>query len=158
MSAFRLRKEAKSWFKDIYKGDGLEIDFDMYYFCLMAGIASNSKDTTFQVSDTSELIDYFPTRYKDKSKIIISLFLSRELAGQGVTLTDKKSAHNHISQLISPESQSYLSDNGVKLMNAYAYKGFENLIEWFTDRPRTLESFLGTYAIKISEMVKPIPI
>jgi hypothetical protein len=75
MSAFRLRKEAKSWFKEINDKNNLSIDFDLYYYCLMAGLAVNIKKDDFLVGDTSELIEYFPARYKEKSRIIVSIFL-----------------------------------------------------------------------------------
>ena len=155
MSAFRLRKEAKSWFKEINDKNNLSIDFDLFYFCLMAGLALNIKKDDFLVSDTSELIEYFPARYKEKSRIIVSIFLSRQLSSQGVNLTDKKAAHNYISKLISPESQSLLSDEGVRLINAYAYRGYEELITWFSVKPHTLESFLRIFSQKISEKIKP---
>jgi hypothetical protein len=50
MSAFRLRKEAKSWFKEINDKNNLSIDFDLFYFCLMAGLALNIKKDDFLVN------------------------------------------------------------------------------------------------------------
>jgi hypothetical protein len=158
MSAFRLRKEAKNWFKDIHDKNNLSIDFDLYYYCLMAGLAVNLKKDDFSVSDTSELLDYFPVRYKEKSRVIVSIFISRHLSSQGVTLTDKKAAHAYISKVISPESQSLLSDEGMRQMNGYAYRGYEELTSWFSERPRTLESFLRIFSQKISEKIKPFNI
>ena len=154
MSAFRLRKEAKVWFKEISDKNNLSIDFDLYYFCLMAGLAVNMRKDDFLVSDTSELVEYFPGRYKDKSRIIISIFLSRQLSSHDIDLTDKKAAHTYISRLISPESQSLLSDDGMKQINAYAYRGFEELITWFSVKPHTLESFLRIFSQKIAEKIK----
>jgi hypothetical protein len=154
MSAFRLRKEAKAWFKEISDKNNLSIDFDLYYFCLMAGLAVNMRKDDFLVSDTSELVEYFPGRYKEKSRIIVSIFLSRQLSSHGVDLTDKKAAHTYISRLISPESQSLLSDEGMKQLNAYAYRGFEELITWFSVKPHTLESFLRIFSQKITEKIK----
>jgi hypothetical protein len=154
MSAFRLRKEAKAWFKEISDKNNLSIDFDLYYFCLMAGLAVNIRKDDFLVSDTSELVEYFPGRYKEKSRIIVSIFLSRQLSSHGVDLTDKKAAHTYISRLISPESQSLLSDEGMKQLNAYAYRGFEELITWFSVKPHTLESFLRIFSQKITEKIK----
>jgi len=154
MSAFRLRKEAKAWFKEISDKNNLSIDFDLYYFCLMAGLAVNMRKDDFLVSDTSELVEYFPGRYKEKSRIIVSIFLSRQLSSHGVDLTDKKAAHTYISRLISPESQSLLSDEGMKQLNAYAYRGFEELITWFSVKPHTLESFLRIFSQKVTEKIK----
>ncbi len=159
MADFRLLKDAKPWFKDIYsKDEGLVIDFEIYYFCLMAGLATGKKRAELSTSDTSELVQHFPGRYKEKGKIIVSLFLARYLASLGVTLTDKKTAHNQISKLISPTSPSYLSDEGMKELNKYAAAGYDEITGWFEDRPRTLESFLRTFALKMASSVNPINI
>ena len=124
----------------------------------MAGLATGKKRMDLPTNETSELVQYFPGRYKEKGKIIISLFLARYLASLGVTLTDKKLAHNEISKLISPISPNYLSDEGMKELNKYAAAGYDEIIDWFEDRPRTLESFLRTFALKIDTQVQPINI
>lgn len=159
MADFRILKDARPWFKDLYsKEEGLVIDFEIYYFCLMAGLASGKKRSDLTTTETTELVQHFPGRYKDRGKIIVSLFLARYLASFGVTLTDKKSAHNQISKLISPTSPNYLSDEGMKELNKYAAAGYDEIIGWFEDRPRTLESFLRTFALKIATQVQPINI
>jgi hypothetical protein len=159
MADFRILKDARPWFKDLYsKEEGLVIDFEVYYFCLMAGLASGKKRSDLTTTETTELVQHFPGRYKERGKIIVSLFLARYLAGLGVTLTDKKTAHNQISKLISPTSPNYLSDDGMKELNKYAAAGYDEIIGWFEDRPRTLESFLRTFALKIDSQVQPINI
>jgi hypothetical protein len=159
MADFRILKDARPWFKDLYsKEEGLVIDFEIYYFCLMAGLATGKKRSDLTTTDTTELVQHFPGRYKERGKIIVSLFLARYLASLGVTLTDKKTAHNQISKLISPTSPNYLSDDGMKELNKYAAAGYEEIVGWFEDRPRTLESFLRTFALKIATQVQPINI
>ena len=159
MADFRILRDAKPWFKDIYsKEEGFTIDFEIYYFCLMAGLASGNQRSELTTTETSELVQHFPGRYREKGKIIVGLFLARYLASLGVTLTDKKTAHSQISKLISPTSPNYLSDEGMREMNKYAAAGYDEIISWFEDRPRTLESFLRTFASKIHTQVKPINI
>ena len=150
MADFRILKDAKAWFKDVYsKEEGFTIDFDAYYFCLMAGLGTGQKRLDLSTSDTNELVQHFPGNYKDKSKIIVSVFLARHLSSLGVTLTDKKIAHNEISKLISPNSPNHLSEDGMKEMNKYAAAGYDQIITWFEERPRTLEAFLRVYSIKL---------
>ena len=158
MSDFRISKDSKKWFDEISKKDELGLDFDIYYFCLMAGLSTGyQKD--LPASETLAFVETFPNKYKDKSKIIISLFLARELSSLGVNLTDKKEAHEHISRLISPLSPNFLSDEGMKQLNKYSAAGFEVLKdEWFVDKPRTLESFLRIFSNKISAGVKDFQI
>lgn len=159
MADFRILKDAKPWFKHLYsKEDGLSLEFDAYYFCLMAGLASGKKRAELSTNETAELVQHFPGRYKEKGKIIVSLFLARYLSSLGVTLTDKKTAHNQISKLINPTSPNYLSDEGMKELNKYAAAGYDEIISWFEDKPRTLESFLRTFALKIDNQVQPINI
>lgn len=157
MGVFRLRKESKPWFKDIINKNALQMDFDVYYFCLMAGLATKTK-RDLPTSETSELVETFPGRYRDRSKIIIALFLVRELDSLGVTLNDKKSAHNQISRLVRPDSPNHLSDEGMRELNRYAAGGYEALLTWFEDKPRNLDTFLRSFSKKIASSVTPITI
>jgi hypothetical protein len=152
MGVFRLRKESKSWFKDIVNKNALQLDFDVYYFCLVAGLATKIK-RDLPTAETSELVETFPGRYRDRSKIIIALFLARELDSLGVTLKDKKTAHNQISRLVRPDSPNCLSDEGMKELNKYAAGGFEAISSWFEDRPRSLDTFLRIFSMKIAPNV-----
>ena len=155
MGVFRLRKDCKIWFKDI-TGKGakneakLTLDFDAYYFSLMAGLAASRKREV-PTAETSELIDYFPGRYHARARVTVALFLARELSGLGVRLVDKTVAHKQISQLISPVSPNLLSDLGMKELNHYSAGGFEVLTEWFEDRPRQLSSFLRIFSQRIDD-------
>ena len=147
--SFRLRNDARHWFRHI-RGNGFSIDFDSYYFCFMAGIASGQKED-MKASDTTEFISYFPERYKSKSKLMIALFLKKELKLMGVEIQEKKSVHAVISPLIDPESPSNLSETGFREFNKYAHGGFEAILDWFDDEPRTLDTFLRNYKRKIDD-------
>ena len=144
--AFRLNNETKKWFKDINKDLGKADMFDMYYFCAIAGLATNTL-TPLPDSETSELVDYFPSEYAAKGRLIMSLFISRELRRQGINFTERTAVNSSIRRLVDPNSPSRLSSEGMKLLNQYAYGGFEVLIRWFggDDRPRMLATFLPLY-------------
>ena len=60
-------------------------------------------------------------------------------------MEEKRSVHSAIAALVSPETLTHLSDNGMKEFNRYAHGGFEVLSDWFDDRPRSLETFLGGF-------------
>ena len=55
---FRLSKDKRSWFKGISKE--FKVQLDMYYLCLMMGIAANHKSDDPEVGD---LIDYWADKY-----------------------------------------------------------------------------------------------
>ena len=86
---FRLSKDARigrlQWFRDL-EDHGFDLDFDIYYLCLMAGLATGKKESVPMDASTQapELVDYFPRgRIIDPSGRVtyetVALFLSKEL-------------------------------------------------------------------------------
>jgi hypothetical protein len=140
--SFRLRKDARAWFKHLRPQ--LSIDFDTYYFCAIAGLAVGRK-ADVPTDDTAELVDYFPEVYRAKGRLLIALFLSRELRLLGINATERTALHSAIHSLVAPQSLSHLSDLGMREFNRYAWGGFEVLTEWFDDNPRTLATFLPLF-------------
>ena len=153
---FRIRKDARDWFKSI-KNDlvvppGTNTqpapDFDAFYFCFIAGIAEmRKKDAT--TGETAELVENFPGPYRSRGRLLVGLFLSRELESLGVTLTEKSTIHAQIARLVQPGAPNFLSNEGVREFNKYAHGGYEVLLDWFDDRPRALETFLRVFRQKV---------
>lgn len=141
---FRIRENARSWFKELRDEKMFRIDFDSFYFCFMAGIAARQKKTV-PSEDTAELIDYFPDRYAMRSKLLVALFLTRELQELGVMMSEKDAVHGAIARLVDPGAQNHLSDAGVREFNRYAHGGYEVLLDWYDDRPRSLDTFLMVF-------------
>jgi Asp-tRNA(Asn)/Glu-tRNA(Gln) amidotransferase B subunit len=150
MAPFRLRKEARKWFKEIEKGFASEApQFEMYYFCLAAGLAAKRKADVI-TDNTAELVDYFPGQYRAKGRIIVAWFLARELESMGIKMHERDIVHMTIAKLVDPLSPSHLSDEGMKEMNRYSYGGFDVLTdEWFDAPPTTIETFLPLFKQKI---------
>lgn len=148
MQPFRLRHDARPWFKEL-RDHSFKIDFDSFYFCFIAGITVERK-LQIDLDKTAELVTYFPDPYKTRGKLLVSLFLARELKALGITMDDRQSVHKMIAKLVMPNSPHFLSDEGVIEFNKYAHAGFDVLHhEWFMDRPRTLETFLPAFKQKI---------
>ena len=145
---FRLRIDTRKWFKNIEKE--FKLDFDMWYLCFIAGLATYRKEDVLS-EQTTELVDNFPGLYREKSRVIVALFLSRELKEMGIRFTERKVLHKEIRKLLDPLSPSQLSDIGQKEINRYSYGGFEEITEWFPDRPRKMETFLPMYHLYLSE-------
>lgn len=156
--AFRLRNEARDWFSEIAGEFGKGAAgipeapmFDMYYLCLVAGLAelepSASKEVT--TTSTAELVSAFPGEYRERGRLIIALLLSRELRRTAVELTERDALHETVSEYVDPQSPSGLSSEGEKLSNRYAYNGFEIMASWFDAKPQHLETFLLLYAEKV---------
>ena len=60
---FLLRDEAREWFR--YVKDDFDLNFDMYYLCLLPGLSQGEKQT-LPGDKTSELVDNFPGSYQSR--------------------------------------------------------------------------------------------
>ena len=155
---FAIRNDARKWFRDIRdhfsapSGSVSAPEFDAFYFCFMAGIMTGRKGD-ISASETSALVENFPGPYKNRGRLLVALFLSRELDYLGVTMAEKTLVRDEISRFVRPETPNYLSDEGVREFNRYASGGYDVLRdEWFADdRPRSLETFLREFKRKMNE-------
>ena len=103
------------------------------------------------LDETHELVAYFPDRYSSRGKLLVGLFLKSELELLGVSMDERREVHSTIAHLVMPEAPNFLSDEGVREFNKYAHGGYEQLIEWFEDRPRSLETFLRSFKRKVDQ-------
>ena len=147
---FKLRKDAKNWFSDISKS--FSIDFDIYYFCLMAGFAEGRLERDGG-DKSSDLVDYFPGEYRSRGDLLLAQLIRQELRRFKIKLDNQSGVRKKIGELILAKSPSCLTDEGVKLMNAYASGGYEVLLEYFDDRPRTVETFIRNYHKCLNKIV-----
>lgn len=151
---FRIIRDARKWFRDIREeltappGKAPSPDFDAFYFCFIAGVTEMRKKDVSS-GETAELVDYFPGPYKNRGRLLVSLFLSKELEYLGVSLIERDTVRKEISRLVQPDAPNHLSDEGVREFNKYAHGGYEVLLDWFDDRPRVLETFLRVFRKKI---------
>jgi hypothetical protein len=153
--AFRLRKKTREWFSDLERRKEFALDFDMYYLCLMAGLATGRKmSLANEQEETTELVSNFPGVYREKGRLIVALFLSRELKAMGVETHERAALNRSIAKLVDPEV-AHLSDGGVKEMNKYSYGGFDVLTEWFGEKPHTMETFLPLYKGHLDDALVP---
>ena len=156
MQPFRLRLDARQWFKDLREQRVFKTDFDAFYFCFIAGVTTKRKEDV-PLDETAELVVYFPDRYSSRGKLLVGLFLKSELEVLGVSMDERPEVHSAIAHLVTPDAPNFLSDEGVREFNKYAHGGYDQLIEWFEDRPRSLETFLRAYKRRIdSAHTKPL--
>lgn len=144
MTSFYLPETAKPWFKHIQgnKESGFHLDFDIYYYCLVAGLTKRKKNATLPKKEMVEVIRYFPPEYVANKYFIIALFLKTELDILGIQLNEKKALDKELSRLLKPNSATDLSDEGMTELNNYAFGGFRELQNYFPEPPRTLDGFL----------------
>lgn len=147
--AFRLRSEARQWFK----GLSTDMDFDVYYWCLMAGLATRRK-LDVVTAETAELVSYFPGEYKSRGRLIVALFLAIELEEMGIEMSQRTVVHDAIGRLVSPMSPALLSEEGMRQFNRYAHGGFDTISEWFEERPRRLDTFLPLFKRRLDQTMQ----
>ena len=154
---FAIRTEASDWFKDIkdsfeaLPGTNSAPEFDAFYFCFVAGIAMRRKKG-IPAGTTKPLVENFPGPYRARGRLLVAIFLARELEFLGVSLTDRERVRAAIAGLVHPEAPNYLTDAGVQEFNKYAFAGYDVLFEWlYGDRPRSLETFLRVFKQRIDE-------
>jgi len=148
---FRLRKDAREWFKGI--SDDLPLDFDIYYFCLMAGLATERK-AFLPANEATDLAQDFPGEYRSRGRIVVALLITRELKKLGVRFEERTTLHGEIAKLIDPLSSTHLSGAGMEEINNYSFGGFDVLTEWFDDRPRHLETFLPQFRQHLKDVLQ----
>ena len=143
--SFRLSKENRAYFKGISKE--FKIKLDMYYLCLMMGIASNNKSDN---PEAGELIDYWADKYSNYANYIIGLILYVEAKNTGIDISNKETTSQHLNTFLDPTQLSRLSlEKGFKEANRYANGGMEIM------RAKIPEpQLLGEFLIKYQEVLK----
>ena len=152
---FHIRSDARPWLKNVVEPlDSPAPAFDVFYLCALAGLATG-RTSDAASANTSELVENFPADYASRGRLIVGLFLTREIKRRGIRLQEKEPLHRAIAEFVDPRSASQLSDAGVNQLNRYGYGGFEQLLEWFPDKPADLESFLPLFHGKINAALQP---
>lgn len=146
---FHIRTDARAYLKNVIDGvDSQSPLFEVFYLCALTGLATNRTADTAS-ANTSELVENFPSEYASRGRIIVGLFLTREIKRRGIQLHEKDPLHRAIREFVDPRTLSQLSDAGVHQLNRYGYGGFDQLLEWFPEKPSDLETFLPLFHTKI---------
>lgn len=157
---FILRRDALEWFKPLEgslvapSGVPQAWYFDAFYFCFIAGIVSGRKGPLPTGKERVPIVEQFPGPYKDRGKLLVSVFLAHELAEQGVQMDDKQSVHITMAKLVNPHAPNYLEPVGVQELSKYAAGGFDELMEWFDHKPIFLHSFLRMFKEFVDEKLE----
>jgi hypothetical protein len=149
---FRLRSDAEKWFSEIDGREPTKTKFDLYYFCLMAGLTSGrSSDPAGAGVQAREIIDDWIQDYKPAQRLLIGLLVVAELRKGGINLQEKSAVRGVFKRLVSPNSSTGLTDEGMRCMNAYASGGYEYMAESRETKPASVEEFLRDYLLLIDD-------
>ena len=87
---FRLRNDTKEWFSQIDGVDPFKADFDIYYFCLVVGLAvGRSVDPLSSGVPSKVFVNEFIQDYKPSQRLLTGLLVTAELKRGGIDLTEK---------------------------------------------------------------------
>ncbi len=140
MADFRMRKDAEQWFKHIASKPPLKTKFDLYYCCLMLGLAAKRKSRPSDAG-AAGFVDHIPEDFKPVQELIVGLLLRAEIESMGVALTERDEVRRMLAELVGTNG---LSADGVSRMNEYSSGGFEALADSM-DEPRTVPEFMFGY-------------
>jgi hypothetical protein len=147
---FHIRTDARPWLKNVVEPLGSQAPaFEVFYLCVLAGLTAG-RTSDANAATTSELVENFPAEYASRGRLIVGLFLTREIKRRGIRIQEREPLHRAIAEFVDPRTPSQLSDAGVHQLNRYGYGGFEQLLEWFPDKPADLETFLPMFHAKIN--------
>ena len=150
---FRLREDAERWFAALDGKEPAKTKFDLYYFCLVAGLASG------RTSDASglgarEIIDEFIQDYQPAQRLLIGLLVAAEIRRGGIDLGEKEAVRAVFRRLVTPGSSTQLTEEGMRCMNAYASGGYDFLSESRDMRPASPEEFVRDFVGLIETAVE----
>ncbi|MDD9964038.1 MAG: hypothetical protein OXU70_18325 [Gammaproteobacteria bacterium] len=150
---FRLREDAERWFAALDGREPAKTKFDLYYFCLMAGLASGrtSNESDF---GAREIIDEFIQDYQPSQRLLIGLLVAAELRQGGIDFDEREAVRRVFSRLVTPESKTQLTDEGMRCMNAYASGGYDFLSESRDAPPASPEEFIRDFVRLIDNAVE----
>jgi hypothetical protein len=152
---FRLRRDTQEWFKNISDQKPIETMFDLYYFCLMRGLASGRTSVPAKrYPEYNDFIDNFITTYRPYQRLIIGLLIRAELARFGISVAEKDDVRRLLLDFVDPTTATNLTDKGVEQLNEYASGGFDYLTERLDSKPHHVEEFLRTYVRLLQQAVE----
>jgi hypothetical protein len=143
---FRLREDVRKWFSEIDGKPPVKTQFDLFYFCLMAGLtAGRHSNPTHGGRSAPEFIQTFIDDYRAAQRLIIGLLIVAEVQRLGINLEEKASVRKTIQTLVDPQSPTNLTAEGMRMLNEYASGGYDYISEMRSSKPYTVEEFLRDF-------------
>lgn len=150
---FKISKSAQSFFSDIISLKGshsahepgkFEHQFDVYYCCALLGMAACQIDD--DTSDLTDMTENYPKPYIENKNYIAGLLVASEAKRLGIDV-DSPMLEGMMLQYLSNDD-TFLSEEGIKMLNAYSLKGFRLIHEFpLEEKPTSREEFLEAFNV-----------
>lgn len=142
--SFRLPKKCRGYFSDITGRDNkLPLLFDGYYLSALVGLAQAKINSTADL-EASELVDEYPSDYKESADYIAALLIAAEAKRIPVDETNADALERLMTTLVDSHSKTRLSKEGEERLNQYAARGIDVITEKMLPHTR-LEEFYQDY-------------
>lgn len=148
---FKISKSAQNFFSDIISLKGshaahehgkFEHQFDVYYCCALLGMVACQVDD--DTSDLTDMTENYPKSYIENKNYIAGLLVASEAKRLGIDV-DSPMLEGMMLQYLSNDD-TLLSEDGIKMLNAYALKGFHLIHEFpLEEKPTSREEFLEAF-------------
>lgn len=156
---FKIAQDIKSYFSNIINTGGSHgsedrnkfLIFDPYYCCALIGMGACEIDP-----DESGLVDIvqgYPGPYRDSKAYIAGLLVASEAKRKGIDIRNPK-LESIMLEYLTGDDDTLLTDEGIKMLNAYSRKGAELFQELFPDKPVSREEFLEGFNLAIQMYCK----
>jgi hypothetical protein len=158
MAAFRIREDAYTWLSNVEKTLPGGSIFDLFYFCAIAGLVSGrSASASDPTGPTREMVDYFVNDYKASKSIILAMLVVAELKRSKVQFHEEVEVRDLFRELVGGVSDSDLTEEGTRRLNAYASGGYEFLSDSIEQKPQSSEEFLRLFADRVMNAIPDGP-
>jgi hypothetical protein len=149
-----MRKDAEKWFSEIHNKQPIRTKFDLYYFCLMIGLATGRKsEPTKSHPEFTDFTDDFVSDYKPYQRLIIGLLIRAELSRLGVSVMEKDEVRRLFVNLVNPQNPTNLTDMGMNRLNEYSSGGYDYLAEKLGSKPYDVSEFIRAYVRLLHEAI-----
>ena len=112
--SFRMRPEVDEWFKHIFKQGPIQTKFDLYYFCLMMGLASGRSE---KGQNSVEFVQNFVGDYRPVQRLILGVFIVAEMSRLGLELNDRTEVQALINKNLDSTDSAHLSPSGFETLS-----------------------------------------
>ena len=158
-----MSKSAQNYFDGIMYREGYTssddknkfLQFDVYYCCALIGMVACQLDE--DTSELNDIIDKYPTAYRDAKAQIAGLLVATEAKRLGIDVHSDKLENVMLNYLTT--GGTLLTEEGIKKLNAYSLKGYNLIKEYpLIDKPTSREQFLNAFYQAISYYQKKEPV
>lgn len=147
---FKLNGAAKNLFSTLNRTEYYKIDFDIFYYCSVIGLARGRKEES---SGNNEITKSIPNTYKNgEFKEVILTLLSSEIKYRGILKDDRRSLRDFCSEILDANEINDLTPAGHKLLNDYCEGGYQIFHENRMRFPSSGIGFIDFYLKILNEM------